>query len=696
MSDDTDHPSLDILPRPERALTRFSVVWVVPLLALIVSLAVAWRTYEDRGTLVEVVFADAAGVEAGKTVLKYREVEVGKVESVGFNEDLSQVVVGIRIDKAIAPYVDADSKFWLVHPEITTSGISRLDTVLSGVFIEGLWDNEIKAPATRFVALKEAPLARTAGSGTWVTLYSEDGGSLAEGAPVIYRGIKVGQLRNLRLNKGSAGVEVDAFIKAPYDDRLTSASVFWDTSGFSVSLGAEGLKLNVRSVASLIQGGVEFTTLVSGGKPVEAAHQFRLFTDEASARNSVFSNALAATAKLSLLLDGSIRNLAVGTPVKFRGLPVGEVTDLLIRSTPTPAGELVYQQEVDFALNGEKMGLPDASTEDEVLAFLQAQVKDGLRARVISAGLLGGSLEIELVYVPEAAPEKLNLDVTTIPVMPSVKPKIADFSSATGDILNRVQKLPIEDIMQSAIRLLDSANTFIAKDETQKAPQELTGLLSDLRGFIGSEDVQAVPKALRGSLTDAQSILSDLRKGDIAGQVSAAVDSVSSAAQSVTDATTGLPAMVDAVSVMAAKVNALPLDDLIKSTTKTVDAIGGFLKADGMTSLPVSLGSALNAFASTLNDLQNGGAVANLNKALASSQQAAQAVADATDRLPDLMNKADRVMGNMNDLIAGYGPGSAVGRMAQDVLREVQRMAASVGSLAKMIERNPQSFLTGR
>ncbi|MEO8242337.1 MAG: MlaD family protein [bacterium] len=811
MSDRPDPSDLATGEKPAPFWTRLSVVWIVPLLALIVSLGVAWRTFEDRGIYIQIVFPEVAGVELGKTVLKFREVTVGKVETINFTNDLSQVVVGVRVDNSVAPFIDSDAQFWLVRPELTTSGISRLDTVLSGTFIEGLWDAEIKFPATNFVALKQAPLSREPGSGTSVTLSSSDGGSLAEGAPVIYRGIKVGQLRNLRLNDKGPGVTVDAFIKSPFDERLTTASVFWDTSGFSVSLGAQGLKLNVRSLASLIQGGVEFTTLVSGGKPVEPAQEFRLYDDEASARQSVFSSSVAMPVGLSLLLDGSIQNLSIGTPVQYRGLSVGEVTALSIRAQPTPGGQQVFRQEVDFAVNGDRMGLPAGQSQDDVRAFLKEQVKEGLRARVSSTGILGGALQIELIYLPDAPPDTLNLSTKPYPVMPTVPSKITDFSKATGDVLGRVQKLPIEEVMQSTIRLLDSANQFIAKDETQqapeqvvgllgdlrayvgkpstqkvpedlsalltdlrtlvakdavqqapekltkliddidaffsaegtqkapaaltaligdlrdfmaksgtqkapdavvslvddlraflakdgtqKAPEELTALLTELRNFVASPDLQALPGTLRGSLTDLQSLMADLNKANVITHVITAFDNVSEAATSVTDATSGLPALVDAVSTMATKVNSLPLDAFISSASETVDAIGAFLRTDGMQNLPTSLGTALDALAATLKDVRDGGAVANLNAALQSAKSAADAVAKATDQVPDILTKIDDLIANINRTVAGYGSGSAFGRQVQDVLREVQRAATSIGSLAKTIERNPQAFILGR
>lgn len=147
---------------------------------------------------------------------------------------------------------------------------------------------------------------------------------------------------------------------------------------------------------------------------------------------------------------------------------------------------------------------------------------------------------------------------------------------------------------------------------------------------------------------------------------------------------------------MATKVTALPLDDLITSTRKTPDAAGNFLQTDGIKSLPTSLGAALEAFAGTLAELRAGGAVANRDKVLVAARTATEAVAKATDKLPDLMARLDGTAQNLNRLIESDGPGSAIGRLAQDVLREMQRAAASVGSLVKMLERNPQSLRTGR
>lgn len=127
---------------PRKSLFRnLSFVWLVPLVALGVSLGIAWQNYADRGTLIEIAFRNASGVVAGETTLRYRDVVVGTVEDVRFTSDLGQVLVYVRVDNDVAPFIDDEATFWVVRPEVSARGISGLSTVLSGVYIEGAWDN---------------------------------------------------------------------------------------------------------------------------------------------------------------------------------------------------------------------------------------------------------------------------------------------------------------------------------------------------------------------------------------------------------------------------------------------------------------------------------------------------------------------------------------------------------------------------
>lgn len=253
---------------------NLSPIWLVPLVALLVSLGAAWRSYADRGVLIEITFENASGITPDDTTVRYRDVVIGKVEDVGFAEGLSRVSVWVRIDKEIAPYLDEDATFWVVRPEVSARGVSGLSTVLSGVYIEGAWDQTTGKARTRFEGVDSPPLAHPGRDGRRITLRTEDGRMVSEGAPVLFRGIEVGRLERPRLTVSGDSIVVDAFIEAPHDRRINSATRLWDSSGFSVSIRASGLQLDVDSIASLVAGGIEFDTVFEGGRPVSSGAVF--------------------------------------------------------------------------------------------------------------------------------------------------------------------------------------------------------------------------------------------------------------------------------------------------------------------------------------------------------------------------------------------------------------------------------------
>ncbi|MEO8530751.1 MAG: paraquat-inducible protein B, partial [Deltaproteobacteria bacterium] len=237
---------------------------------------------------------------------------------------------------------------------------------------------------------------------------------------------------------------------------------------------------------------------------------------------------------------------------------------------------------------------------------------------------------------------------------------------------------------------------FVAKDETQKAPEAVVGLVDDLRKFVASDDVQNTPKALRGTLDEAQALLAELNKSDAAARIVTAIDNVSTAATAVTDAATGLPALVATLTELSNTAKGLPLGDLADSAKKTVDDIGKFIGSDDMAALPKTLSETLEQAKLMLSELREGGSVTNLNEALASAKSAAAAVEKAGADLPALVERLNGTVSKINELAAGYGQNSPFGRDVNDTLRELSGAAKSVAALARAIERNPQAFIFGK
>ena len=662
------------------AQAGINVIWIVPIVALIVTLGIAWNAFRDRGSVIEIEFADATGITPGETTLRFREITVGGVEGVKFTDDLSRVVVSVRVDTDVAQFIDADASFWIVRPQVSAQGVTRLDTVLSGAFIEGYWDAEVSEPAARFTGLDRPPLIRNDQPGTWVTLSMETADGLSEGAPVLFRGVQVGRLENIRVDSGTDRVIVDAFVEAPHDARLTSATVFWDTSGFSVSLGTQGVALNVNSLSSLLQGGVAFETFVSGGAPIEPGQEFAVQADEGTARTARFEDDDTRLLRVGILIDDSVEGLSTGADVQFQGLRVGRVTDLAVSLTKDEQGNTVPRQLVSMVISPRRMGLPDGSTADDALALLTEEVGDGLRARVASAGFLGTTLMVELVDMPDAAPATIDLETGPNPLIPSVPGDLDDFTASAQGLVNRIGNLPIEELLTSARDTLDG----------------ITALAT-------SQDTRAIPGALReaiegGSvaLADISAITGDLRQAESGQTLARMLDEASAAFTAVSEAAVGVPEMVEQIDSAAASVEEFGFAEISLQAEGILADLRAMLGSEDAEQLPRNLSNVLESATGLLDDLRDGNAVGSLNSALDSASQAADQIAASVQQLPDLLQRLQVTAARADTLFASYGDRSAFNNELIGALRELRRATSSIGSVARLIERNPRAFILGR
>src|SRR5437899_9869028 len=118
-----------------RARWRVPAVWLVPLVAALLAGWLAVKTVLERGPTITVRFKSADGIEAGKTKLKYRDVQIGTVTSVWFSPDLKEVVATAQMEKDFAAHLVEDTRFWVVRPRIAAGSVSGLQTLLSGAYI---------------------------------------------------------------------------------------------------------------------------------------------------------------------------------------------------------------------------------------------------------------------------------------------------------------------------------------------------------------------------------------------------------------------------------------------------------------------------------------------------------------------------------------------------------------------------------
>ncbi|WP_289152729.1 MlaD family protein [uncultured Salipiger sp.] len=688
---------------PKRSIWRnLSLTWLVPILALAITLGIAWKSFSERGSRIEITFENAAGIVAGETSIRYRDVDIGVVEDVAFSSDLTSVLVKARVDNNVASSLPDDAQFWVVRPEVSASGISGLNTVLSGVYLEAAFEPQAGAEATRFTGLDSAPLVKPGMEGTRIVLRAANGSMLSAGAPILHQGVEVGRIETPRLLDSGKGVIADAFIDAPHDKRITTATRFWNTSGFNVNFGPGGLDLSVGSLSSLLRGGVAFDTVFSGGSPVGSRYVFDLFDDEGAARDSVFSETLDNAVDLVVEFDESVRGLEAGSSVTYRGLKVGSVTGIGAFIDDT-SGRQQVKLRASIQIDPRSLGLDADAPQAETIRFLSEAVQGGLRARLASQGLFSSSLMIELAEIPDAAPAALGIFDTEAPVLPSVASDLPDVAATAEGLFKRVDNLPVEELMEQAVATLRAIESFASDENLRSVPGAVTGLLDDARGVIGSDEVQALPGELNATVLELRGIIEDLRTADLVGKLAETLESATAAADTVTGvaddlsgATSEVPALVEDFRRLVEKANSLDLEGFVSEASALLDSADRLIDTDDARALPGSIGDALDEIRAVLAELREGGVVENANATLASASDAAAAIEEAAQSLPSLSARIESLVSEAEVAVRGYGENSSFNRETVAALREVREAAEALTKLARQIERNPNSLLFGR
>jgi len=578
-----------------------SFIWAIPVIALVVAVGAAWRNYSDQGPLIEVSFENAAGIKADETQLRYRDIAIGTVEEISFSQNLTQVVASIRVDKSLANYIDAESQFWIVRPEVTARGVSGLDTVLSGVYIQGNWDNEPGPIQTEFEGQSAAPLLGLGRSGVTFVLRSDDGLPGAD-TPILYKGVEVGVIGDSVVNDEGTGVSAPAVIYDPFTSFVTTSTRFWDISGFSFSVGATGAQLNFNSLASLISGGITFEAIGSGGTALSEGAVFQLFPDETTARDDFLVADDGQAVDVSMVFEQNLAGLASGAAVELGGLRVGEITGINGIVDRDRFGDSDVRPIATARINPGRIGLGDDAGEDALFAYLDDRIDEGLRARLTNASIFTGGLKVELVELPGAAAATLDRGAEPLPLVPTAVANVTDVGATAQGVLQRVDDLPIEEVMQSITDFLNNASALIGSEDLQRAPAELTGILSAVRGVAESDGVQGLPDQISGLLDDLQDtsdtlnrVIAVLEEQDAAGKLTTAIENVGIASETLPDLVADVRAVLQNAEEVPLADLSQDISDLLASAETFLADADALISGDAIQALPQQLNGILSS-----------------------------------------------------------------------------------------------------
>jgi paraquat-inducible protein B len=695
-------PEIPVQSVHQSLFERASVVWLVPMAALLVALGVAWQSYSDRGPVIEISFQSAAGMSPGETVLRYRDVDVGLVEDVAFSDNLDRVLATVRLDKDIASFVDADAQFWIIRPEVTARGVTGLDTVLSGVYIEGAWDGEPDGLVVRHEALGDPPLVAGGQVGLRVVLNASPGAALSEGAPILYKGIEVGRIGKPGLSDDGVNAQANAIVFEPYDKIITTATRFWDTSGFTFSIGTGGAELDFTSIASLIGGGVAFETIVSGGRPALDGAAFGLFADEGRARASLFDTSEGTKLNLTVVFRENFSGLAVRAPVELEGVRIGEVSSIRGIVDEDRFGDDAVRLLATLALLPSRLSL-DVTEFDDPLDYFEQRVDAGLRARLVTATILTGGLKVEMIEVPDAPIELMDLSAEPYPILPSTQSEISDMTATAEGVFQRINALPIEELLVSAIGFLDAAETLVGGEDARQVSGDVRGLIGDVRGLVASQELQTLPAEVSALVSELQLAAADIRivtaslsEADLVVRLQGAVDAAAAAATGIETSVAGVPELLTSLTALSDRVASLPLETMITQVSETLASAEMLFASEDTQALPGALAAAMVEVEAALLELREGGAVRNLNQTLASAETAAAAIETAVAGLPSLAVRIETLVAQAENTLSGVDQNSELSREARASLRDIRNAAKAFESLSRALERRPNSVILGR
>lgn len=534
------------LPEPRIVRTRrarLSLVWLVPLLAVLIGAGLVVRHFLQTGPRIEIEFSTAEGLEPGKTEVRYKEVVIGRVRTVTLRDDLQHVIAEVQLDRSAARVAVQDTTFWVVRPRIGIGGVSGLATLLSGAYI-GVDAGASEDSRTTFVGLDAAPHVLRGEPGATFILRAADLGSLDVGSPVYYRRTRVGRVVGYTLDAAADELSVSLFIEAPYLRLVTPQTRFWNASGVDLTLDANGLSVNTQSVAAVLAGGVTFEQPADAPHtaPAAAGSQFRLFSD----RQSALAPPRGPALPVRMVFDGSSRGLSVGAPIDFLGVQIGKVRGVSLqydaRRQRFPVQVLadLYPLRLGAVPGAPGKRAADGAGADPVL--LRRLVASGLRAQLRSGNLLTGQLYVAMDFYPKAAPAQLEVRDGVL-TLPSVPGALSELQSQVAQIVEKLSKMPFDEIgrnLADTLRQTDAtlkALTPDAKKTLVEAQHTLAAAQQQLQQ-LGPEAQQSMVE-LRRAVASAQAALERLDRNmlddaaPLPRRVDQALSEVQRAAQSL-------------------------------------------------------------------------------------------------------------------------------------------------------------------
>ncbi len=618
-----------------QAAPRFPLIWVIPLTAVLIAGWLVFKYYSERGTIITITFDQASGIEAKKTPIRYKDIQVGKVKKLSLTPDLKKVQVTAEIFPEMAENLSGDTRFWVERPRFTFQGISGLDTLLSGVHI-GIDPGKDKTEAlAHYEGLAIAPVITTGEKGRSIILNSANLGSLNIGSPVYYHKINVGEVTAYELNDDNGSVDISIYVHAPYDKKIKTNSRFWNASGLELNLNTSGVSARVESLVSLLIGGIAFETPtdkqgydLDGKTSFKLYDSYKLANDDTQRLEKIF---------YTMYFDDSLHGLSPDSVIEYNGVRVGKVeTILLEKNNKNTQVKTLVKVSLFIDKFSEKKQRNDAENT------LQNLVSNGLKAQLTVDSLITGAQYISLVMPKKPLSEQETKQIFALLPTDANEPAIFPTTGSLTSLLN-----------------------FDASEITN----ELNKAISSVTALLNSKDVKKTLKGIASTSESISKISQQLHKKGFSGKL---IATLSSAQKTADDISLLLKDTRRTINVLQKDTH---------QTLRTLNNVSNKLQKD--------TSHTLKTFSNIGNKLQKDAhhSMQTLNNVSNKLQQDLHKTLKHIDNTTRVVNKS---------LKSTLSEDSALQYRLQQLMNNLSEASKSFSILADTIQRKPNSVIFGK
>jgi len=484
----------------------FTSIWIVPLIALLIASWLAYQYYAQLGPKITIVFPSNQGLKAGQSLIKYKDVPVGVVKKITLQKEGDGVVVIAQMDKVAEPFLNKDTKFWIVKPELGISGISGLETLVSGNYI-GISAKKGGEFQSTFVGLDHA--FRSDKNGAYFVLRSSAGeSSVKQGTPVYLKNIMVGSVEYVMLGLNDLFVDIIIFIDKAYIPYVHTDSKFWVRSTLDAELLDGTLDVNVAPVTDLLQGAIEFSSSgYESSRSVPDNFTFLLYKNKNRVSTKKIGKREKEMEDFLLYTEDSLSKLKIGSPVKYEDFTIGSVKEIRLsydKQTHHLKGRV--HVKIDMSVFDDLSDANDSGKENFYIA-----VREGLRARIDTTDPLTQRLYVNLLFSNTDGNRSIE-EGEPYASLPTISSVNGDIMGGLSKIIEKVNALPMKALLENVNRVVEESKKPVAQaDEVLKALETTVKNLNRLTNKPSfarmPDEVDKALKALTNTLKTTQKVL---------------------------------------------------------------------------------------------------------------------------------------------------------------------------------------------